>query len=610
MTIDAGWVAGQITAHRPNEVLFWTGAGVSMRAPTNLPSGADLTRRVFESLFEPGALDTVLAYHQLVGWRSATICERERRKDPARTRLPRLETVLGAAAREDPDLVRKILDDVRTARPGWAHRFFAAHVHAGGRHLTANFDRCVETAHAELYGAPPGSSKIHHFHGMLDAGTGPGDLGATLAAIERGFLGDARDDFVSRLTDTTRLIVIVGYSGSDFFDVDVAVAGLDPGSLAGRKVLWISHSDTCGWHEPVTAPAGGPFADPDRTIRSGIEPDLAGHLRRAGADVTFVCGSTTFPLVLAQRRWGLDEAGRIEADRRRVRRIVVAVPDRQRRTATFHLYRGVGLIAEVDRMLRGADDLDAPAEELHQARSDLLWEDGRYGDVRRFWVRRRDAAPALRAERIGAALWTQGRLLPALVWLQVHRRRHLTSDPDGAQMLAETQGRVIEHMTRTPDLALLGRWLAPRGVRMLGAPAQSHGLHLFRRRSDLSSSLLATSDRTSRGAGAATESGQWFAEAGNIHAALSFQHRSYRDSYRPDIADAELADRYLAQRRRAQILGSTSATARVLLLPGAARVFTTRQAVTAAFTLQFGWWHRTRMISRFALLRLRRRLTR
>jgi hypothetical protein len=85
---------------------------------------------------------------------------------------------------------------------------------------------------------------------------------------------------------------------------------------------------------------------------------------------------------------------------------------------------------------------------------------------------------------------------------------------------------------------------------------------------------------------------------------MSFQHRYYRDSYDArTISDDELASRYRAQFRRANVIGSTSAAWRILGLPGAPRVFTVREAAVGAFTLQFSPWHRVRLLTRFALSR-------
>ncbi|WP_431897353.1 hypothetical protein [Micromonospora haikouensis] len=577
----------------PAGVLFWTGAGVSRGAPSCLPTGWQLTERTFSALFRPFTLETVLAYHELLAWRRGAICPTE----PVRTRPPRLETALGAGSQQSPDLVGEVLADLRDARPNPVHEFLAAHLDAGGRQLTANFDLCVERAFHERRGRPPCPGQIHHFHHALADGTDPARLGATLAHIERGFDDADRAAFVERLRGPARRIVVVGYSGSDFFDVDVAVAGLPPGALNGRTVHWVNHS-SCAWHRPVPQPPTAVFGveagNPDGTL-----PALAGHLRRAGATVEFLCGPTTELLDGLASRWGFDPVP--PPVLRPPRPVGTAVDDRRRLAATFLFFRAVGLVPEVRRLLPAEPAVSA--EELALSRSDLMWEEGRYADLRRWW-RRQPPSPR-RTERIGATLWVQGRLLPAYAWLTWHRRR--TSDAGDLRLIAETEARVIEHMGLVPDLRWLGRPLGRRVARWLPAPSQQDGLHTFRRLADVHGSLKYATAAAPRPESEAAETQEWFLEAGNVHAALSFQHRRLRDNHRAGTPAAELGRRYRDQQRRAEILGSTAASWRVLLLPRAGQVFTLREAVVGCAAVQFGAWHRVRLLGRLLLDRARSR---
>jgi hypothetical protein len=590
-----------VAALDPADVLFWSGAGVSAAAPSLLPTGWALTQRVFDTFFEPFTLRTVLAYHDLLDWRILGICPSQ----PAQTRLPRLETALGAAARLHPGAVPAVLADLLAAPPNRAHRFFAAHLAAGGRHLTANFDRCIEDAHQQRYGHRPAADHVLHFHGALDDPAGGADLGVTLARIERGFPAAERRALTDFLTSGHRAIVIVGYSGSDVVDVDPTVAELPSGALAGIRVIWVAHSESCGWHQPAPVPQRAVFGATGDD--HGTAPPLAAHLRRAGAEVTFLCGPTQELLdrLAASWRFGRLSAGPAAGPGGRTgpgggTPVTTA---EQRRAATFLLHRMLGLLPEVERTI-GRVGSAVDAEELLIAHSDLLWEQGRYADLRRWWRRNGGPGTTRRAERIGASLWVQGRLVPAYLWLSWHRRRRPTGHPD-RDALAETEGRVIEHMTRVPDLAWLGRLLARRATGWLPVADQRRGIHHWRRRTDLRSSLAAAGGGTARPADEASTSATWFAETGNVHAALAFQHRYLRDSYRPEHPSAELASRYRDQFRRAQVVGSVAAAWRILLLPGAARVFATREAVTGAFVPQFAPWHRVRLLGRYAAGRLR-----
>jgi hypothetical protein len=200
----------------------------------------------------------------------------------------------------------------------------------------------------------------------------------------------------------------------------------------------------------------------------------------------------------------------------------------------------------------------------------------------------------------------QGRLLPAYLWLSWHRRRC----PDEADplTLAETEGRVIEHMARVPELRPLARLLAPRLIRVLGDTSQGAGVHLYRRRTDLVSSLRSISGQP-RSRDEARTSTEWFTEAGNLTAALNYRHRQYRDTYDPgNITDDELARRYRELQQHFESVGAPADGWAALRLPGAERVFTLREALRGITEVQYGWWHRFRLLSRHLSRRAQYRL--
>lgn len=234
------------------DVTVLSGAGVSIEGPSCLPSGAALTRRAFDGFFLPGTLEVLCHRHEAVGWHDASPCPRDA-SAPPRVRLPRLETVLGVAARVyGPDAIDQVLVDVATAEPNRLHHFFAEHLAAGGDHLTANFDTCVERAgRVRSLGWP--ESDLLHFHRAIG---GREPLGATLAEIESGFTGDVATRFTT-LLGKRPVLLVAGYSGSDFFDVNALVARLPAGSLTRLRVVWLWHSD----HDPHLVSVPVPPAD-------------------------------------------------------------------------------------------------------------------------------------------------------------------------------------------------------------------------------------------------------------------------------------------------------------------------------------------------------------
>jgi hypothetical protein len=202
----------------------------------------------------------------------------------------------------------------------------------------------------------------------------------------------------------------------------------------------------------------------------------------------------------------------------------------------------------------------------------------------------------------------QGRLVPAYLWLSWHRRR--CRDAADRLMLAETEGRVVEHMNRAPELRLLARLLAPGLIDVLGDTSQRAGVHLYRRRTDLASSLLSITGHP-RSRTEAQTSTTWFTEAGNLTSALNYRHRHYRDTYSPgDVDDDELARRYRELQRQFDSVGAPADGLAAHRLPGAERVFTTSEVIRGLKDVQYGWWHRFRLLSRHVIRRAHHRIAR
>ncbi|WP_143765113.1 hypothetical protein [Catenulispora acidiphila] len=574
---------------------FLSGAGVSVEMPTGLPSGAALTRRVCEAFFPERTFDTLLDYHAAVGWTITEVCAAQRARAGGiapKGRLPRLETVLGVAMRvldHDERRVLRILDDVRTAVPNRQHAALAAHLAVGGRQLTLNFDDCIEQRLITLEAPPDAADRLIHLHSSFRADPEGRSLGLTLARIEPGFQKPVEHSLTSTLA-AAAAIVVVGYSGSDFFDVDQTVAALPSGSLKGTRLYWINHGSHPRWH---VIDAANP----------ALPPVIAG-LARAGARPTVLCGRTGEFLSSLLDAWRLNSGPEPAVSAGPpAPPPTVPVSENERREAALALYRELAIPRAVAGILDSGNLAGLPSDAVWLARSELLWEQGRWNDLLHQWLRRTPEGidPLVRAERVGACLWVQGRLVPAYLWLVAHRRAAAV-DPDGARRLAETEGRVVEHMARTPELRPIARCLAPQAVgriRALGGLEQQAGVHAFRRRQDLTSSLDAIGGGGVREAGHAAASQNWFAEAGSLTAALSYRHRQLRDEFRPDRPDEELAADYRELADRFDIVGSAAGRVRTCLLPGAERVFGVREFVSALFDGQFGWWHRCRLLGHY-----------
>jgi hypothetical protein len=173
------------------------------------------------------------------------------------------------------------------------HEFFAAHLSRGGSHITVNFDRCVE----EVLGDPADIGPLP-LHGRLSP-AGLGNLRTRTLQLTNGL---AREDAtaVTEILGKSELLVFLGYSGRDYFDVDPffrRLASTHPGSLSGLQVLWVEHRpdladpSAVDWvHAPVAdgARSSRPWSDwaprsatsTPRPTASSPRPLRAGAFRR------------------------------------------------------------------------------------------------------------------------------------------------------------------------------------------------------------------------------------------------------------------------------------------------------------------------------------------
>lgn len=399
---------GPAAAAPPEAVLFWSGAGISVDPPTRGPKGEDLVRRALAHAFMPSVADTIADYYEALGLS-------EQQPGPPRT-SPRLETLLQVVeAVHGWEVLADLLTDLE-AEPNPLHEFFAAHLSRGGSHVTMNFDTCIERAGAGAWS--PGA--LLHAHGKL----GSARMGATLARIERGLPDEIRGPLTEMLlSPRIRSIVFVGYSGSDFFDVDPFLASLPGGSLAGREVLWIEHR------------AGFQEADPRRRQLEA--------LRKAGARVREVRTLTRSALSEIGRPWKL-ALGEAEGEGR-AWQPRVSVNREMKRQASIELFSLMGLHKEVDALLEPRDPHGW--ELLAHTR----WAEGRYTEAGAAWSTARAEAPAAaRAERVGAVAWIRGEYRRARDVL-VGALEGAGGSPEERIALAETLARLYVHMRRSPD---------------------------------------------------------------------------------------------------------------------------------------------------------------
>lgn len=336
-----------------DEVVFWTGAGISNSAPSCAPLGVEMTTRLLDRYFEPGVLDTLQCYYRrlnIVDLNSGTVRV-----------LPRFESVLQVIVDQYGERELDIaLSPLRAGTSNANHHFFASHLRARGSHITANMDSYIETANDHESNNPT----LLHFHGVF----GSPKLGAIFKNIELGFAPELRSEMLALLDFPMKLLVICGYSGSDYFDVDRFLSGFDETEWAGRRVLWIRHHESNNLAIQVDSETEGVPRQLKWLLEAGascwyIVGQTSKILGSIGSQVGLSFGAPESPYKI-DPWWKIDEP-----------------PILDREIATMRLFWQFGVWSEVlNRRNRYPAN---PA--LHNQVAQALWHHGRYREALHHW---------------------------------------------------------------------------------------------------------------------------------------------------------------------------------------------------------------------------------
>lgn len=556
------------------ETVFWTGAGISAELPTGAPIGNALADRALNYAFADGTLDVVLDRYQ------ALRLERPR---------PRLETLLDVVRRvHGLPVLADLLSDLRNPSPNAMHQFFAAHIRAGGRHITANFDPCIELA-----GTASGEhTGVIHFHGSFAHDPSGEGLGATLASIERGFPAAVEGHLADTLTAVPGLTLIVtGYSGSDFFDVDPFFRSLSSQPrLRGSTVLWVDHQQG-----PARIISGADAGKARRQLK---------WLQKAGAEVHQISAPTRVIVTVLAEAWRISPPAP-EYGTPHQWHATLPLAGQAREEATLELFALMGLHRHITHVFEHHSP--ATSREWNIA-AQTAWAAGSYREAARAWQRAMAGTSAAdriaRCERQGAVQWIRGQ------YRRAYRTLRQTSEEASALpdvnlelkiQVAETLGRVLVHMRRSPDTRILA-------TRRKKAFVLSHlpdpvvasprlGTHLRARVRSVRADLGAPREPDNQW----QESQAAFSEYEALHAQLNYRHAELRHSAPARTVEArefrQLRDGFLA-------LGAYGDAARVPLIPGAERAFTIPETIEGIHSVDITRWHRWRLISGYLAQRL------
>lgn len=560
------------------QTLFISGAGISMDAPSNGPSGPTLTARALEHAYMPGTSDAIAAAYARLGQQRVA-------------GRPRLEAILDVVLEtHGEELLRDLLSDLRHARHNELHRFFARHLELGGRHITANFDNLIEQALASESQSPI------HFHGAFGVGPAAESLGATLREIQYGFATAMRRRLTNALASPEiEHIVIVGYSGSDYFDMDPYLEQLAQGGTLADKAI------TLFWHGPNTTLELSPTPEEFAPLRPfvGQVPHLA-----------VVIGQTAVALGRISEGWGV-AAPTSSSGQTLHFTPTSGITESALEQATAMLFSHMGLFSDLGFAAR--DKRFAPS-----IRAEIAWAEGRYRRCKQLRLEGVDSSTFTGQAQVAVAkveyLWIRGAYLRAYFTGRralANERLIRGAEPDSIVKLYEMLGRVLVHMGRCPDI----RWFASDKrkadveARLL-LFAREHerfasGVHWRNRISSVLSDLRRDNAPTVDDLRESKVRARSFDELESLNSALNYEHGEL--TKRINGGERASNDEHRRLARRYQAIGQLQSAARVRFMPGAGYAFALHTTLLSLVRLEATPWHKVRLAGGLLVERLRSR---
>jgi tetratricopeptide (TPR) repeat protein len=284
---------GVVLSPDPSATAFLAGAGISMPPPSALPSAAAFVQALADVVTDDDRLKSAILERAFAAGRT---------KRFAGDYL-RFEAVMGGidlAVDSDLDILH-VFSDCRA--PNAYHFYLARQLAGGAIILTTNFDNLIEiaclssgvpyslivseddlsafTANPECFHHP--IIKLHGGHDLIEPGlpcrTGPVNVKTTLAQVARVYLRSSVDNLTAVLGTVlaTRDLVVLGYSGSDDFDVMPCLMAHRP----VHRLTWIDHRSST--HDITSEPLDGHYDLPPYRLRD---------LYKGQADIEIVRGDT------------------------------------------------------------------------------------------------------------------------------------------------------------------------------------------------------------------------------------------------------------------------------------------------------------------------------
>ncbi|MBD0325891.1 MAG: tetratricopeptide repeat protein [Pyrinomonadaceae bacterium] len=231
----------------PARVAVLAGAGISLDPPSRLPPAYPIMYAIIDALAPTPEIREALR----------TACRADRVEQKGPNNFLRMERLLSLIYHSD-SMPRAIVELATAEAPNDEHFALARLASRGAVILTTNFDCLIERAcqklgldwlaivndddYAQLHSASlsKGLCLIIKLHGSADQ---PSSIQTTLKQVGRGRLSwnaDQHKGVAIRDILTQRNLLVLGYSGSDDFDVVPALLQ----TPSPRTILWVEHDES------------------------------------------------------------------------------------------------------------------------------------------------------------------------------------------------------------------------------------------------------------------------------------------------------------------------------------------------------------------------------
>lgn len=237
----------------PEDVIFWSGAGISFPSPSSLPLGDDLTKNVINSFIPLKHLNQINKIFKNGGFLNPYGLE----KSSFRLELI-IQSIYNILGYKTYDLFDFF--NLSSSSVNHYHLFFGSHILRGGTHFTMNLDTGIEKAISilsasnmekmvvasyDLFESPylDYFGKLVKLHGSIHDTGNYHNLGILLNNIVGGFSPTNSSKILAAMR-RCKILVFIGYSGSDWFDVTKFLRTYLPGKINPLTIIWIKHSES------------------------------------------------------------------------------------------------------------------------------------------------------------------------------------------------------------------------------------------------------------------------------------------------------------------------------------------------------------------------------